>query len=422
MSNLTTDEKFNLITRNLQEVLGEEELKKILAERDLKMYWGTAPTGKPHIAYFVPMSKIADFLAAGVEMTVLIADLHAFLDNMKAPLELVQHRAKYYEVMIKTILTSIGVPINKLKFVTGSSYELSKEYTMDNFRLCALVTEHDAKRAGAEVVKQVASPLLSGLLYPGMQALDEEYLGVDAQFGGVDQRKIFILAEKYLPQLGYKKRVHLMNPMVPGLTGSKMSASDPDSKIDLLDSPKDVAKKIKKAFCEEGNIEENGVLAFVKNIYFPLKTVNGGKAQFTAIRPEQYGGNLVYDNYEDLEKDFADRKLHPGDLKAGVIAALNELLDPIRKAFEDPEMKKLVELAYPAPKPVEKVNPKKEKKEKKKAERAAALAAKAAAAAAAGENGEAAPAATTEEKKENVDTTSNTTAATSTIDTTSTSS
>lgn len=46
-----------------------------------------------------------------------------------------------------------------------------------------------------------------------VQALDEEYLKVDAQFGGVDQRKIFMFAEKYMPQLGYQKRIHLMNPM-----------------------------------------------------------------------------------------------------------------------------------------------------------------------------------------------------------------
>ena len=51
------------------------------------------------------------------------------------------------------------------------------------------------------------------MLYPGLQALDEEYLHCDAQFGGVDQRKIFTFAEKYLPKLGYKQRAHLMNPM-----------------------------------------------------------------------------------------------------------------------------------------------------------------------------------------------------------------
>ncbi len=54
-------------------------------------------------------------------------------------------------------------------------------------RLCAIVSERDAKKAGAEVVKQVETPQLSSLLYPGLQALDEEYLDVDFQFGGVDQ-------------------------------------------------------------------------------------------------------------------------------------------------------------------------------------------------------------------------------------------
>ena len=37
------------------------------------------------------------------------------------------------------------------------------------YRMASVVTERDAKKAGAEVVKQVQSPLLSGLLYPGLQ-------------------------------------------------------------------------------------------------------------------------------------------------------------------------------------------------------------------------------------------------------------
>ena len=140
---------------------------------------------------------------------------------------------------------------------------------MDVYRLSSIVTEHDGRKAGAEVVKQVSHPLLSGLLYPGLQALDKQYLGVDAQFGVVDQRKIFTYAEKYLPSLGYAKRAHLMNPMVPGLTGNKMSASEADSKIDLLESPADIKKKLKKAFCEPGNIIDNGVLSFCKFVIFP---------------------------------------------------------------------------------------------------------------------------------------------------------
>ncbi len=89
MSSTITDpqEQFDLITKNLQEVLNPQIIKNVLEveKRPLKIYWGTAPTGRPHCGYFVPMTKLAHFLKAGCEVTVLLADLHAFLDNMKAP-------------------------------------------------------------------------------------------------------------------------------------------------------------------------------------------------------------------------------------------------------------------------------------------------------------------------------------------------
>lgn len=57
---------------------------------------------------------------------------------------------------------------------------------------------------------------------------------------------------------------------MPGLAGGKMSSSEEDSKIDLLDSPAAVKKKLKKAFCEPGNIEDNGLLSFVKHVIYSL--------------------------------------------------------------------------------------------------------------------------------------------------------
>lgn len=88
---------------------------------------------------------------------------------MKAPWELLAHRTTYYEYLIKSLLKSIGVPLEKLRFIRGTDYQLSREYTLDVYRLSSVVTEHDAKKAGAEVVKQVQTPFLSGLLYPGLQ-------------------------------------------------------------------------------------------------------------------------------------------------------------------------------------------------------------------------------------------------------------
>jgi len=76
----------------------------------------------------VPALKIAQFLKAGVKVKILLADIHAFLDNLKAPIELVELRAKYYQFCIVNILKSVGVSLNQLEFVFGSSYQKTPEY------------------------------------------------------------------------------------------------------------------------------------------------------------------------------------------------------------------------------------------------------------------------------------------------------
>lgn len=102
-------------------------------------------------------------------MTILLADIHGFLDNLKAPIELVEHRVDFYRYVITAIFKAVGVSTEKLKFVQGSSYQKSPEYIMDVYKLSSVISEHDAKRAGAEVVKQTDNAPLSGLLYPILQ-------------------------------------------------------------------------------------------------------------------------------------------------------------------------------------------------------------------------------------------------------------
>lgn len=168
-----------------------------------------------------------------------------------------------------------------------------------------------------------------------------------------------------------------------------MSSSDPNSKIDFLDPPKVVEKKIKSAFCEEGNVTDNGLLAFVSAVLIPISQLRIERLQgntgadssegqdsigdqtpfvlpdapegtvFSIFRKEEYGGNLHYKSSQELQDEFEQKKLHPKDLKTAVADAINRLLDPIRKAFEENEEWKEVEkLAYPDP------NAKPEKKKK----------------------------------------------------------
>ncbi|KAL8721704.1 MAG: hypothetical protein Q9225_001654 [Loekoesia sp. 1 TL-2023] len=351
---LSAQEKIALIQENLQEVLKQDIIEDVIVKQDrpLKIYWGTATTGRPHCGYFVPMVKLAHFLRAGCTVKILLADIHGFLDNLKAPIELVKFRAEYYRLVVTSVLKSLNVPIDRLNVVLGSSYQLSAEYTMDLFRLSSVVTEHDSKKAGAEVVKQVANPTLSGLIYPLMQALDEQYLDVDVQFGGVDQRKIFALASESLPKLNYKERAHLMNPMVPGLSGGKMSSSDPDSKVDLLDPPEVVQKKLKKAHCAPKELEGNGIIGFIEYVLLPVDGLkSGGKGKFVVERRKPEDGEpLVYDDITALKADYEADKLTPQLLKPAVAKALSGLLEPIQEEYQaSPEWQEIANKAYPPP-------------------------------------------------------------------------
>lgn len=291
------------------------------------------------------------------------ADESNLQDNLKAPIELVEQRAMYYKRVITAMLKSTcgEEDVKKLKFVLGSSYQKSSDYCMDVYKMASVVSEHDAKKAGAEVVKQTSNAPLSGLLYPILQVLDEQYLDVDVQFGGVDQRKLFTAAKEWLPKLGYRQRAHIMNPMVPGLQGGKMSASDPNSKIDLLDTAETVVKKIKKAECVPKVPEGNGVLAFVEFVLLPAARLKGAKG-FVVDRSRDELPELVYTDVSQMHEDYRNDVLTPQILKPAVSKALNELMEPIREEFNNSkDWQELAERAYP---PEVKVVKEKKKKDR----------------------------------------------------------
>ena len=322
------NKRFELIKRNTVEVVSEDELKKLLSKKKQPVvYLGTAITGRPHVGYFLWVLKLADFLKAGFKVKILLADLHGVLDN--TPWNVVDKRYEYYEKVIPLMFESLGIKKNKnLVFVKGSEFQLAPEYMYDLLQLTTHNAIHSLKKAASDVVKLGDNPKLSGLIYPIMQALDEQYLNVDVQYGGIDQRKILMFARENLPKIGYESRIEIMTPLVPGLLGKKMSASLEKSKIDLLDDEKEIHKKIKNANCVAGD-PDNGVLAFLKYVIMIIKEDKNEK--FVVKREKKYGGDLKYSNYEDIEKDFVAKKLHPLDLKNSLAKEIYELVKTIHK-------------------------------------------------------------------------------------------
>jgi len=324
---MNINKKIEIIKRNLGEIVTEKELKDILKKKKSPVvYLGWSITGRPHIGYFFPVLKLADFLKAGFKVKLLLADLHGALDN--TPWSVLEKRYEYYVKTISLMFKSIGANIKNFEIIKGSDFQLKQDYMFDILQMSTFTSINDCKRAASEVVKFGDNPKLSGLIYPIMQSLDEQYLGVDVQLGGIDQRKILMFARENLPKLNYKQRIEIMFPLIPGLVGKKMSASNEKTKIDLLDSEKIVKEKIKKADCIAGN-PDNGVMAFTKYVILPIKQDN--KKLFIIKRDRKYGGDLKYKDYKSLEEDFKNKKLHPLDLKNAVAYEINNLLKLFRK-------------------------------------------------------------------------------------------
>lgn len=340
---MNIDERMQLVKRNTQEILTEGELRTLLIEKDHPIvYLGTSITGRPHIGYFVWGIKLMDFLNAGFRVKLLLADVHGALDN--TPWDLLDKKYEYYAIVIPAMLEALGADLSRFEIVKGSSFQTTKEYTMDMWKLSTVVSVHDSHKAASDVVKMGENPRLAGLIYPLMQALDEEYLGVDVQYGGIDQRKILVLARENLPKIGYKSRVEIMTPLIPGLApGGKMSSSVKNSKIDLIDDEKTVVDKMKQAHCVEGEVEGNGVLALLKYVIMVRKE-DAGEA-FVIDRPEKFGGPLSFTTYLEIEQAYAAKKMHPLDLKNAVAKELNLIIEPIRRRFDGKE--NLIKAAYP---------------------------------------------------------------------------
>ncbi len=312
--------KISLVTRNAVEVVTEEELKQLLESKDkLRAYVGYEPSGEIHLGHMMTVNKLIDLQNAGFEVTVLLADIHAYL-NEKGGFEEIKKIAEYN----KRAFIALGLDESKASFVLGSDFQLDKDYVLDIHRMARITTVNRARRSMDEVSRRKEDPMVSQMIYPLMQALDIAHLRVDLAVGGIDQRKIHMLARENLPRLGYQSPVCLHTPILVGLDGEKMSSSK-GNYISVRDSEKDVEVKIRKAFCPAKQIDDNPIIQIAQYHIFPKFD------KIVVERDEKFGGDLEYESFEELVKDFVSGELHPLDLKKSVAKYLNNILRDVRK-------------------------------------------------------------------------------------------
>lgn len=312
------EEKLRIIKRNTEEIISEEELKKILASKSKPVvYCGYEPSGPMHLGHFVTITKLMDMAKAGFHVKVLLADVHAFL-NRKGDEEKIEKEVENWRKTIKAIGMNAEV-------VLGSEFQFKKEYMLDVMRLSQASTIQRGLRSMQEIARDIENATISQLLYPLMQVVDIKALKVDVALGGLEQRKVHMIGKDMSKILNYDF-ICVHTPLITSLKGpgQKMSKSIPGSGIAVTDAPEVIKKTIKEAYCPEKIAKENPVLQIARLIVFPRIK------EFEVKRAEKYGGNKTYVSYEELESDYVKGNLHPADLKNSVEMYLEQIIKPIR--------------------------------------------------------------------------------------------
>jgi len=347
------ERKLDLIKKSpTEEIITEEELRGLLqTNNNPEHYIGFEISGYLHLGtLFVSGFKVNDLISAGVKCKIYLADWHSFINNkLGGNWENILKAAKYFEEGFKFLCP-------KAEIVLGSDlYHNNDEYWKDVIRFSKHVTLARNTRCLTIMGRNENEKLDFGqYIYPPMQAVDVEYLGKDMPHGGMDQRKVHVLTREVFPKLKWKKPIPLHHHLLMGLAepvkvaneadklekviAAKMSKSKPWTAIFIHDSEESIKEKLLKAWGPERVVEFNPVLELVKYIIFHEKK------EFTVERPSKYGGDITFSSYEELEKEYTIGKLHPQDLKLSVAREISEIIKPVRKHFEKPANKKLLEV------------------------------------------------------------------------------
>lgn len=366
---MNIQDKINLISRQTEEILTPEDLKNSLSKNvSLKHYIGFEISGKIHLGTGIAcMQKVKDFADAGVEVNILLADYHTWInDKLGGNLENIKKAAVgYFKEGLSVAYKCVGGNPKDLNFILGSEfYHNNDKYWATLIEVAKNTSLARMKRSITIMGRSEGEEVdFAKLLYPAMQVADIFVGGFHFSHAGIDQRKANVIARDTAKQLKISplmigkeiiKPIAVHAHLISGLakpavwpisesakkeeiqTSMKMSKSKPDTCIFIHDSEDEIRRKIDKAFCPEGEIDFNPIIDWTEHLIFSREE------KIIISRKPEYGGNLEICSVDELKKIFKDKELHPIDLKKFIAEYLIELLRPCREYFLKGEPKKML--------------------------------------------------------------------------------
>ncbi len=334
-----------------EEVVTVEDLTTLLTRTEKPQgYVGVEPSGQFHIGWVVWVQKLRVLVQLGVRMELLLATWHAKInDKLGGDIEKIRKCAEY----LRHCFTALGVDFRKVRIITAEDLMRRLDYWEDVIRTAKSLSLARVRRSMSIMGRSEEDAELdfSKLIYPCLQVADIINQKYEVCLGGMDQRRAHVLAREVADKLklGWKP-VGIHTPLLSGLTGAsrmdvdqsmtgqelviatKMSKSKPGDAIFIHDSPKEIMKKMRNAFCPAKQVEGNPVLGYVRHLLFTDKDF-----KLHIRREEKHGGPLKVESADELDKLFAAGVIHPLDLKEAAAEAIADLLKPVREYFEEDE-------------------------------------------------------------------------------------
>ena len=251
--NRSLDEQFELISRGVEEIIPEQELRdkivnSIKNDRPLIVKLGCDPSRPDlHIGHSVVLRKLRHFQDLGHQAVLVIGDFTAMIGdptgrNKTRP----QLTIEDARDNAKTYLDQAGAVLNMdtLRVVYNSKWlnemSFSEVIKLSSSTTVARMLERDDfnKRYDSEV------PIsLHEFLYPLAQAQDSVELVSDIELGGTDQKFNLLMGRNLQKIVGQKPQCILTMPILEGTDGIEKMSKSYGNDIGISDSANDMYGK-----------------------------------------------------------------------------------------------------------------------------------------------------------------------------------
>lgn len=248
---ISTDEKKidELLTRGVSEVIVKENLKKkLMSGERLRIKLGIDPTSPDlHLGRAVPLLKLRDFQDLGHQIVFIVGDFTAVIGDtsdkdserpMLAQKTIEKNKKSYFDQAGKILdLSQVEMCYNSEWLKPLNYREIGEHANMFS------VSDFIARENIALRLKDGKRVSLREVLYPLMQGYDSVAVKADVELGGTDQRFNLLAGRTMQEKLGQRPQNILMNPLIDGLDGTKMSSSR-GNVITLTSAPADMYGKV----------------------------------------------------------------------------------------------------------------------------------------------------------------------------------